>query len=298
MKFYLIRHGITQDNIDLKFSGCQTDTPLIQKGIDALDAVRDVPRGSILFVSPMLRARQTARIMFPGKKQHVVDGFKEMDFGIFEAKNHLMLDGDPDYQIDIVSGLPKRRGPGPEDSGFSRRAPSGFYAETLRTGQSPAVTAIAEGPDDGSATQLSRARKGVITDEMRFAAKRESLGGDSVTPEFVRSEVASLRAIIPANINHRELEPMVIGRNFFVKVNSNIGSSSIGSSPAEEVEKLIWSLRWGADTVMDLSTGPAIPYTRECIIRNSPVPIGTVPVYEALERAGGIAEKLSWELFR
>ena len=206
--------------------------------------------------------------------------------------------GDPDYQIDIVSGLPKRRGPGPEDSGFSRRAPSGFYAETLRTGQSPAVTAIAEGPDDGSATQLSLARKGVITDEMRFAAKRESLGGDSVTPEFVRSEVASLRAIIPANINHRELEPMVIGRNFFVKVNSNIGSSSIGSSPAEEVEKLIWSLRWGADTVMDLSTGPAIPYTRECIIRNSPVPIGTVPVYEALERAGGIAEKLSWELFR
>ena len=206
--------------------------------------------------------------------------------------------GDPGYQIDIVSGLPKRRDLRSCPAAISERHPSGFYEETLRTGQSPSVTSIAEGPADGSATQLSLARKGIVTDEMRFAAKRESLGGDSVTPEFVRGEVASLRAIIPANINHRELEPMVIGRNFFVKVNSNIGSSSIGSSPAEEVEKLIWSLRWGADTVMDLSTGPAIPYTRECIIRNSPVPIGTVPIYETLERAGGIAEKLSWELFR
>ena len=104
MKCYLIRHGITQDNIDLKFSGCQTDTPLIQKGIEQLDAVRDVPQNSILYVSPMLRARQTAAIMFPGKKQHIVDSFKEMDFGIFEAKNHLMLNGDPDYQAWLDSG--------------------------------------------------------------------------------------------------------------------------------------------------------------------------------------------------
>ena len=126
MKFYLIRHGITQDNIDLKFSGCQTDTPLIQKGIDALDAVRDVPRGSILFVSPMLRARQTARIMFPGKKQHVVDGFKEMDFGIFEAKNHLMLDGDPDYQAWLDSGG-EAKIPGGESIGtFAERTFAAF----------------------------------------------------------------------------------------------------------------------------------------------------------------------------
>ena len=142
-------------------------------------------------------------------------------------------------------------------------------------------------------TQMHYARKGVVTPEMAFIALREG-----VDPEFVRSEVARGRAIIPANINHPESEPMIIGRNFLVKVNANIGNSAITSSIEEEVEKLQWATRWGADTVMDLSTGRLIHETREWIIRNSPVPIGTVPIYQALEKVGGIAEELTWEVYR
>jgi len=144
----------------------------------------------------------------------------------------------------------------------------------------------------GNVTQMHYARQGVITEEMRFIAIREN-----VTPEFVRTEVAEGRAIIPANIRHTELEPMIIGRNFLVKVNANIGNSAVSSSIEEEVEKLRWSLRWGADTVMDLSTGHDIRETREWILRNSPVPIGTVPIYQALERVNGDVEKLNIELF-
>ncbi|MDF4667932.1 phosphomethylpyrimidine synthase ThiC, partial [Vibrio parahaemolyticus] len=129
--------------------------------------------------------------------------------------------------------------------------------------------------------------------EMEYVAIREG-----VDPEFVRKEIAEGRAILPANINHPEAEPMIIGRNFLVKVNANIGNSSVTSSIEEEVEKLIWSTRWGADTVMDLSTGRYIHETREWIIRNSPVPIGTVPIYQALEKVNGIAEDLTWEMFR
>ena len=136
------------------------------------------------------------------------------------------------------------------------------------------------------------ARKGLITEEMQFIAIREN-----VTAEFVRSEVAAGRAVIPANKKHTELEPMIIGRNFLVKVNANIGNSAVTSSIDEEVEKLRWAVRWGADTVMDLSTGPDIQETRERIIRNSPVQIGTVPIYQALERVNGRAEKLDIELF-
>ena len=172
-------------------------------------------------------------------------------------------------------------------------------------------------------SQMHYARRGVVTPEMEFIAIRENLkreealralpelvtrqhAGQSfgasipnlVTPEFVRSEVARGRAIIPANINHPESEPMIIGRNFLVKINSNIGNSAVASSIEEEVEKMIWSIRWGADTVMDLSTGKNIHETREWIIRNSPVPIGTVPIYQALEKVGGKAEDLTWELFR
>src|SRR5258708_34701377 len=121
---------------------------------------------------------------------------------------------------------------------------------------------------------------------------------DHVTPEFVRDEVARGRAIIPANINHPESEPMIIGRNFLVKINANIGNSAILSSIADEVEKMVWAIRWGSDTVMDLSTGKNIHATREWIIRNSPVPIGTVPIYQALEKVGGKAEDLSWEMYR
>jgi phosphomethylpyrimidine synthase len=176
-------------------------------------------------------------------------------------------------------------------------------------------------------TQLHYARKGIVTPEMEFIAIRENqsremtedltarIGQSSgvvqhpgfawgasipsvITPEFVRAEVARGRAIIPSNINHPESEPMIIGRSFLVKINSNIGNSSVASTIEEEVEKMIWSIRWGADTVMDLSTGKNIHETREWIIRNSPVPIGTVPIYQALEKVGGKAEDLTWEIFR
>ncbi|HLF40699.1 MAG TPA: phosphomethylpyrimidine synthase ThiC, partial [Acidimicrobiia bacterium] len=146
---------------------------------------------------------------------------------------------------------------------------------------------------DRCVTQLHYARRGEITPEMEFLAIREGM-----TPEFVRDEVARGRAIIPANVNHPESEPMVIGRNFLVKVNANIGNSAVTSSVADEVEKLTWATRWGADTVMDLSTGTDIHTTREWIIRNSPVPIGTVPIYQALEKVDGDPESLSWEVYR
>jgi phosphomethylpyrimidine synthase len=166
-------------------------------------------------------------------------------------------------------------------------------------------------------TQLAYARAGMITAEMEYIAIRENIGRarnkeplkqdgnswgasipDYVTPEFVRAEVAAGRAIIPANINHPESEPMIIGRNFLVKINANIGNSAVTSSTAEEVDKMVWSIRWGADTVMDLSTGRNIHTIREWIIRNSPVPIGTVPIYQALEKVNGVAEDLTWEIFR
>jgi phosphomethylpyrimidine synthase len=142
-------------------------------------------------------------------------------------------------------------------------------------------------------TQMHYARRGIITPEMEFIAIREQ-----VDPEFVRSEVARGRAIIPSNINHPESEPMIIGRHFLVKINANIGNSAVTSSIQEEVEKMTWAIRWGADTVMDLSTGRNIHTTREWIIRNSPVPIGTVPIYQALEKVGGKVEELSWEIYR
>lgn len=148
-------------------------------------------------------------------------------------------------------------------------------------------------PVNGAVTQMAYARAGQITAEMEFVALRES-----VSAEFVRQEIAIGRAIIPANINHPECEPMIIGRNFLVKVNANIGNSAVSSSIIDEVDKLVWSTRWGADTVMDLSTGENIRQTREHIIRHSPVPIGTVPIYETLERVGGRPEKLSWEVYR
>jgi phosphomethylpyrimidine synthase len=152
---------------------------------------------------------------------------------------------------------------------------------------------VARRRGDASPTQLRYARQGEITEEMEFVAVREGL-----PPEFVRDEVARGRAIIPANINHLELEPMIIGRNFLVKINGNIGNSAVTSSIAEEVEKLRWATLWGADTVMDLSTGSNIHETREWIIRNAPVPIGTVPIYQALERVGGRPEELTWEIYR
>lgn len=149
----------------------------------------------------------------------------------------------------------------------------------------------------GRVTQMARAKAGEVTLEMAFVAARESLGAASVTPEFVRDEVARGRAIIPANVNHPELEPMVIGARFLVKINANIGHSALSGSPGEEVAKMVWAIRWGADTVMDLSTGPEIHATRERMLRNAPVPIGTVPLYETLGRCGA-PEDLTWDMFR
>jgi phosphomethylpyrimidine synthase len=234
---------------------------------------------------------------------------------------------DPAVETDINRGLPELRKPWilargdvefyegrevrPEDNGLRRGEASAVslfdrgHRPVLRAKRSAAVT------------QLAYARRGMITPEMEYVAIRENLGHeklrregvvdgesfgasipDYVTPEFVRDEIARGRAIIPNNVNHPETEPMIIGRNFLVKVNANIGNSIVTSSVAEEVEKMVWATRWGADTVMDLSTGRNIHTIREWIIRNSPVPIGTVPIYQALEKVGGKAEELTWELFR
>jgi phosphomethylpyrimidine synthase len=210
--------------------------------------------------------------------------------------------------LDIYAGRAVR----PEDNGGA--APGRLVPPC------PANRPPRKGRDGALVTQYEFARAGIVTEEMIFAAARENLGreqmcedaearladGESfgaaipsfVTPEFVRNEIARGRAIIPANINHPELEPTIIGRNFLVKVNANIGNSAVTSSVAEEVEKMVWAIRWGADTVMDLSTGRNIHNIRDWIMRNSPVPIGTVPIYQALEKVDGDPVKLTWEIFR
>ena len=232
----------------------------------------------------------------------------------------------PDAAIDIKQGLPPLRGPWiaarddvepqqgravrPEDNGLKAGEVSDVPVfdragrQALRAKGSRAVA------------QLAYARAGIITPEMEYIAIRENLGRerqatamrdgesfgaaipDHVSPDFVREEVARGRAIIPANINHPESEPMIIGRNFLVKINANIGNSIVTSSVAEEVEKMVWAIRWGADTVMDLSTGRNIHNIRSWIVRNAPVPIGTVPIYQALEKVGGDPLKLDWEIGR
>ncbi len=175
---------------------------------------------------------------------------------------------------------------------YDTTGPQGYDArDGLPKGRAPWIAARRE-RGDTNFSQMHYAREGVITEEMRFVAIREN-----VSPEFVRDEIASGRAILPANINHPEIEPMIIGRNFLVKINANIGNSAVGSSIDEEVEKLQWSIRWGADTVMDLSTGKDIHETREWIIRNSPVPIGTVPIYQVLEKIDGKIEDLNIDVF-
>jgi len=192
---------------------------------------------------------------------------------------------------------------------------NGFVEGDRLTPEFPIRPRPLRAKDGKAVTQLAYARAGVVTPEMEFIAIRENQLRESVaeqregndwganipdyvTPEFVRDEVAAGRAIIPANINHPESEPMIIGRNFLVKINANMGTSAVTSSMEEEVDKMVWSIRWGADTVMDLSTGRNIHNTRDWIIRNSPVPIGTVPLYQALEKVNGIAEDLTWEVFR
>ncbi|MEC0390851.1 phosphomethylpyrimidine synthase ThiC [Bacillus subtilis] len=173
----------------------------------------------------------------------------------------------------------------PEDNGYKKANPNVSYPGLKRK---PLRAKAGQ-----NVTQMHYAKKGIITPEMEFIAIREH-----VSPEFVRDEVASGRAIIPSNINHPESEPMIIGRNFHVKINANIGNSAVTSSIEEEVEKMTWAIRWGADTMMDLSTGKNIHTTREWIIRNCPVPVGTVPIYQALEKVNGVAEDLTWEIYR
>ncbi len=228
---------------------------------------------------------------------------------------------DPTVKIDLRRGLnPVRR-----DWVLGR----GDVAEVESTYKTPAAPGVEVFPETGqrrplkskkggNVSQMHYAKKGIITPEMEFVAVRENLVAQEraekgrvhkgqafgaimppvITPEFVRDEVARGRAIIPSNINHLELEPMVIGRNFLVKINTNIGNSAVASSIEEEVEKMVWSVRWGGDTLMDLSTGKNIHETREWIVRNCPVPVGTVPIYQALEKVGGIAEDLTWEIYR
>ncbi|ATH74435.1 phosphomethylpyrimidine synthase ThiC [Bacillus altitudinis] len=176
----------------------------------------------------------------------------------------------------------------PEDNGYRLNGKESFQAAHTDFHHVPL-----RGKQGACVTQMHYAKKGINTPEMEFIALREQL-----SPEFVREEVASGRAVIPANINHPESEPMIIGKNFHVKINANIGNSAVTSSIEEEVEKMTWAIRWGADTMMDLSTGKDIHTTREWIIRNCPVPVGTVPIYQALEKVNGIAENLTWEVYR
>ncbi|MFN6910628.1 phosphomethylpyrimidine synthase ThiC [Bacillus velezensis] len=208
---------------------------------------------------------------------------------------------DPDVQIDIHEGLGAfrtkwitGRGDVEEYNGRTVRPEDNGYKKEGSTAEYPGLQRKPLRAKPGkNVTQLHYARKGIITPEMEFIAIREH-----VSPEFVRDEVASGRAIIPSNVNHPESEPMIIGRNFHVKINANIGNSAVTSSIEEEVEKMTWAIRWGADTMMDLSTGKDIHTTREWIIRNCPVPVGTVPIYQALEKVNGIAEDLTWDIYR
>ncbi len=239
---------------------------------------------------------------------------------------------DPAATIDLLAGLPSVRAGWIEERGDTERLAGPTSAYGRSRAADPVLASLRfehlrvprRAKSGANVTQMHYARRGIVTPEMEYIALRESLRlqelredlrytkllrqhrghsfgaaiPNEITPEFVRDEVARGRAIIPANINHPELEPMIIGRNFLVKINGNLGNSALSSSIAEEVEKMVWGIRWGADTIMDLSTGKNIHETREWIIRNAPVPIGTVPIYQALEKVNGKAEDLTWELFR
>jgi len=280
---------------------------------------------------PILNSKTVTDITrgsLPGSRKVFVSGvpFREVALSGGEAPMRLYDTSGPytdeTVTIDIDKGLAARRSDWlrargdveeydgrarkPEDDGL-KRGELLSVPQFDRAGRRPMRAKAGR-----NVSQLHYARQGLITEEMKFIAARENLGRsaladgnsfgasipDQITAEFVRDEVARGRAIIPANINHPETEPMIIGRNFLTKVNANIGNSIVTSGVAEEVDKLVWAIRWGADTVMDLSTGRHIHTIREWIIRNSPVPIGTVPIYQALEKVGGVAEDLTWEIYR
>ncbi len=240
---------------------------------------------------------------FPASRKVYVDGTR----GVRVPMREIALEGgEPPLRVydtsgpqgvDVREGLPQTRRPWVLERGDVEEVPRFLQLSSWKREMPPALLERTrtrlQAKSGRSVTQLHYARRGEITPEMEFIALREGLDA-----EFVRSEVARGRAIIPANVNHLELEPMIIGRNFLVKINANIGNSAVSSSIDEEVDKLRWATLWGADTVMDLSTGRDIHETREWIVRNASVPIGTVPIYQALEKVGGRPEELTWEIYR
>jgi len=288
-------------------------------------AVQPLPKSRKVYVTG---SRPDLRVPF----REITQSDTPSSFGAEENPPLLVYDTsglytDPDARIDIRSGLPALRGAWIDERGDTEvlSGPTSRYGQ-LRL-EDPVLAPLKfnlrrlprRAKAGANVTQMHYARRGIVTPEMEYIAIRETQRleghgellrrqhpGESfgarlpkeITPEFVRDEVANGRAIIPANINHPESEPMIIGRNFLVKINANIGNSAVSSSIGEEVEKMTWAIRWGGDTVMDLSTGKHIHETREWIIRNSPVPIGTVPIYQALEKVDGRAEDLTWEIFR
>ena len=280
-----------------------------------------LPSSSKVYTAP--EADPTLRV--PHRLVHLHPSANEPDVPVYDTSGPY---SDPNVEIDVEKGLARNRTAWvlerggveeyegrdvkPEDNGGAKGK---FLAREFPVRNRPL-----RGKDGHPITQYEFAKAGIITKEMIYIAERENLGrktmlegaearvaaGESfgadipafVTPEFVRDEIAKGRAVIPSNINHPELEPQIIGRNFLVKINANIGNSAVASSVEEEVDKMVWATRWGADNVMDLSTGRNIHNTREWIIRNSPVPIGTVPIYQALEKVNGVAEDLTWEVYR
>jgi phosphomethylpyrimidine synthase len=263
-------------------------------------------------VSTVLQNDVISREPFPGSQKVYAPGpdpsirvpFRAIALTNGEAHTVYDTSGpytDPDVAVDVHAGIAPLRAPWFAERGdtVELAKPSSVYRigreamHDLDAIRFHTQRPIRKAKPGANVSQMHYARRGIITREMEFIAIRENCA-----PEFVRDEVARGRAIIPANINHPELEPMIIGRNFLVKINGNIGNSAVSSSIEEEVEKMAWATRWGADTVMDLSTGKNIHETREWILRNSPVPIGTVPIYQALEKVNGKAEELTWELFR
>ncbi len=290
------------------------------------DVVRPIPGSRKIFVEgsrPDIRVPM--REIELAKTSTIFGGEDNAPLAVYDCSGPYT---DPSVEIDLSRGLSPLRAQWIAERGdtealaglsseFGRRREVDAKLDAVRFGNRPLPRRAVAG---ANVTQMHYARRGIVTPEMEYIAIREnqrieaireahlltqhaghSFGADiqkRITPEFVRDEVARGRAIIPNNINHPESEPMIIGRNFLTKVNANIGNSAVSSGIAEEVEKLVWSMRWGADTVMDLSTGKHIHETREWIIRNSPVPIGTVPIYQALEKVDGRAEELTWEIFR
>ena len=280
-----------------------------------------LPSSSKVYTAP----KDAPDIRVPHRLVHLHPSANEPDVPVYDTSGPY---SDPNVETDVEKGLPRprtawvlERGGVEEYEGRDVKPEDNGGAKGRHLAREfPVKNKPLRGVGDAPVTQYEFAKLGIITKEMIYVAERENLGrqamltgaqarvdaGESfgadipafVTPEFVMSEIAKGRAIIPSNINHPEIEPQIIGRNFLVKINANIGNSAVASSVEEEVDKMVWATRWGADNVMDLSTGRNIHNTREWIIRNAPVPIGTVPIYQALEKVDGVAEDLTWEIYR